>query len=173
MLFKIIGGLIILGASILLGNILANDCSRRPRNLRELQAMLQMLENEITYMSSLLSDAFAKIHETGHDDVKRIFGRAAHILKNDEGIHAAAAWEKAVREEACYTGLTREDIEILISFGSMLGNSDTEGQVNNIRLVLTQLRIQEQKAEELRKKNEAMFRKLGILGGLALIIILL
>jgi len=54
----------------------------------------------------------------------------------------------------------------------MLGSSDVEGQIKNIRLTINQLKLQEQKAEELRAKNEAMYRNLGILGGLAIIIIL-
>ena len=34
----------------------------------------------------------------------------------------------------------------------MLGSSDLEGQIKNIRLTLNQLKLQEQKAEEFRKK---------------------
>ena len=68
--------------------------------------------------------------------------------------------------------MNSEDEEILISFGKLLGSSDTEGQIKNIRLTLNQLKMQEEKAEELRKKNESMYRNLGVLGGLAIIIIL-
>jgi len=84
-------------------------------------------------------------------------------LENDTGITAGEAWAKAVKENIKNTSLNKEDEEIIISFGKMLGSSDVEGQIKNIRLTINQLKLQEQKAEELRAKNEAMYRNLGYL----------
>ena len=71
------------------------------------------------------------------------------------------------------TAFDKEDEKILLDFGQMLGVSDLEGQLKNIRFTLRQLEIQEKKAEEARRKNETMYRRLGVLGGLALIILLI
>ncbi|MCR4434257.1 MAG: stage III sporulation protein SpoIIIAB [Clostridiales bacterium] len=173
MLFKIVGSLLILSASSLLGYICSKDCARRPQELRTLQGLLQMLENEMCFLSNLLTDSFERIHKSSDSEVARFFYSTVENLKNNEGMDAAAAWEMAVRENRSRTGLNEEDEQILISFGKMLGSSDLEGQIKNIRLTLTHLRMQEQKAEEVRKKNEAMYRSLGVLGGLAVVIILL
>ena len=62
---------------------------------------------------------------------------------------------------------------MLVSFGRMLGVSDCEGQIKNIRLAIEQLKIQEQKAEIDRGKNEVMYKRLGFLGGLALALLLI
>jgi stage III sporulation protein AB len=70
------------------------------------------------------------------------------------------------------TALNKEDEQVLLSFGRSLGNTDLDGQIRNIRLTLGQLAMQERKAEENRKKNESMYRSLGILGGMAVVIVL-
>jgi len=123
-------------------------------------------------MSNVLKDAFLKIYMYDDSGVSAFFKGTVDALENEAGLNASEAWTKAVKENIKNTSLNSEDEEIIISFGKMLGSSDVEGQIKNIRLTINQLKLQEQKAEELRIKNEAMYRNLGILGGLAIIIIL-
>lgn len=172
MLVKIVGSLIVLISSTLLGYTYSKRCSTRPRELRTLQGLLQIFENEISYLSNVLTEAFTKIYRYDDSRVSLFFKDTVEILKSNKGLNAQEAWTKAVKDNIGNTSLNSEDQEIIISFGKMLGSSDVEGQIKNIRLTLNQLKLQEQKAEELRGKNEAMYRNLGILGGLAIIIIL-
>lgn len=172
MIFKIVGSLIVLLSSGFLGYILSSDCKKRPQQLRELQAMLQMFENQISYLSDILAEAFTRIYKSSNSEVGVFFINTVDKLKNNKSINAASAWEAAVRENIKKTALNREDEEILVSFGKILGISDLDGQIKNIRLALGQLRLQEQKAEESRIKNEGMYRSLGILGGIAVVIVL-
>lgn len=171
MFLKIIGSVVLIGATSLIGFLLAADCSKRPRTLRELQALFQMFENEISYLSNLLSEAFIRIYESSNVDAAVIFKAAALNLETS-GVTADTAWEKAVNENYTRLSLNREDKAVLISFGKMLGNSDLEGQLNNIRLVTSQVKLQEIKSEEMKHRNEKMYRSLGVLSGLAIAIIL-
>lgn len=172
MMIKVVGSFIIIGGSTLLGYLLSRDCSRRPQEIRVLQTLLQMFENEIFYLSNLLSDAFKKISRSSDSPVTVFFSETVKNLIEQDGITASQAWELAVRRNIRLTALNGEDEDILVTFGKMLGDSDVEGQLKNIRLTLNQLKLQEQKAEEARRKNEKMYRSLGVLGGLALVIIL-
>jgi stage III sporulation protein AB len=173
MLLKIIGSLIVLVSSGFLGYALSRDCSRRPGELRELQGMLQMFENEISYLSSLITDAFERICRSNQNEVSVFFKETVKNIYSDDSLNASQAWEKAVKGNIMKTSLNKEDEGVLISFGRMLGSSDTEGQIKNIRLALEQLKLQERKAEENRARNEMMFKRLGILGGIAIVIILI
>lgn len=92
-------------------------------------------------------------------------------MKKDNSISAAEAWHKSVKENIKNTSLNSDDLNVLLSFGKSLGNTDVEGQIKNIRFTIEQLKILESKAEENRKKNETLYRNLGFLGGLALVII--
>lgn len=173
MILKIIGSLMIICASSLLGFIFAGDCARRPGELRTLQGLLQMFETEINYMSNILTEAFHNISNTSSSKVSVFFSSTVKNLLEDSSLNASEAWEKAVNENISLTALNSEDKSILLSFGKMLGNSDVEGQLKNIRLTLSQLKLQEEKAEAGRKKNESMFKSLGVLGGVAIVIILI
>ena len=173
MLFKIVGSLVVVLSCSFLGFILSRDCSRRPQQLRELQTLLQMFENQINYLSDVLIEAFTRVSRVGNSETGLIFGRAAEILGNEGAQSAASAWEQAVRQCIRRTALNREDEEVLIGFGKMLGSTDMDGQIKNIRLTMEALRMQEKKAEESRSKNETMYKSLGILGGIAVVIVLL
>lgn len=173
MLLKIIGSTAVFAASSFLGHVISGDLKRRPQQLRELQGLLQMFENEISYLSNILSDAFEKIHKASSSPIGEFFKITAQNLKNGSGLNASIAWEIAVKENIKSTALNSEDKGILISFGKMLGSTDLQGQLKNIRLTINQLKLQEEKAEETRGKNEAMYKRLGILGGAAIVLILL
>lgn len=171
MVLKILGSIIILISSTFLGFILSRDCAKRPQELRELQRLLQIFENEINFLSNLLSDAFENIANSTESEVGVFFSSTLENLMSGYGLNASSAWENAVSENIKGTALNKEDEHILISFGKMLGNSDMEGQLKNIRLTINQLKLQEQKAEEIRGRNESMYKRLGFLGGAALVII--
>ncbi|NLI58446.1 MAG: stage III sporulation protein AB [Clostridium sp.] len=172
MAVKLFGCFIVFISSSLLGYIYSKKCSKRPNELRDLQGMLQIFENEISFLSNKLTDAFYKIYKQNESPVSNFFKSTAEILQKRPEISASEAWKDAVKLNIDATSFDKEDEKVIISFGKMLGSSDLEGQIKNIRLTLNQLKLQEQKAEEFRKKNEAMYRNLGILGGLAIIIIL-
>ncbi len=173
MLFKIAGSIIVILSCTFLGFILSTDCRKRPQQLRELQSMLQMFENQISYLSDVISEAFGRISRVGSSETGIFFSRTIEILKEERSVSASQAWENAVKENIKKTSLNKEDEDVLLTFGKMLGSSDLEGQIKNIRFTLEQLRLQERKAEESRSKNENMYRSLGILGGIAVVIVLL
>lgn len=173
MVLKLIGGILIIAASSFIGFIYSRDLSRRPHDLRMLQSMLQMLENEIVYLSDVLPDAFERISRINNAEVAVFFEKAAQNLRKEKCIDAASAWGNAVKENIYKTALNEEDEKILLLFGKLLGSTDIDGQIKNIRLTVQQLGQQEQKAEEFKKKNETLYRNLGILGGIAIILILI
>jgi len=172
MMLKIIGSVLVIGASTFLGLIFSKNCAKRPYELRTLGIMLQALENELVYLSNVLSDAFKKISKLSDDAVSEIFRDAARRLEESPGTGAADAWKKAIKANIKNTSLDKEDEEVLLSFGKMLGSTDIEGQVKNIRLTLEHLKMQELKAEEKRKSNVPLYRNLGLLLGIAIVLLL-
>ncbi len=67
----------------------------------------------------------------------------------------------------------QQDIEIILSLGRVLGTSNREDQGKNFQLILNQIIILEKEAKLERDKNEKMFKSLGVLVGLAIVIILI
>ena len=171
MLIKLIGSIIVLFSCGLAGFTLSRDTAKRPGELREMQGILQMLENEIIYMSNFLEEAFENIVQRSNSSMKTFFNDTLVIIHSDKCRGFQQAWEQSLNNNIGKTALKREDLSILKDFGKMLGRSDAEGQMKNIKLTINLLDVQRHKAEEKRIKNEAMYRKLGVLMGIAVIII--
>lgn len=91
------------------------------------------------------------------------------IKLNDANI----ALEKSIEKNKTNLNLNSEDIEIIKSLGKMLGKTDVEGQISEINLTSEFLETQIIKAEEDCKKNEKMYKTLGTIVGLAIVIILI
>ena len=91
---------------------------------------------------------------------------ASIYMKN---MSAGEAWEKAIDKSE--TSLNNEDKNIIKSLGKMLGKTDLEGQVSEIKLVQNFLNNQIENAEKEKQKNEKLYKTLGGVIGLAIVII--
>ena len=172
MLVKIVGSIFILASTTYMGYKKSLKYKLRPTQIRELQACFHMVENEISYLESIITDIFNKIAESNKSIISDIFSRTAEIINAGNVTGAAKAWETSVTEKADTTCLNKEDIEILKSFGKLLGTTDKEGQLSNIALTLHQLKNQEVKAEEEKRKNGMLYTRLGIMAGAAVVIMI-
>ena len=83
---------------------------------------------------------------------------------------AGEAWEEGIEETD--TSLTREDKDIIKSLSKLLGKTDLDGQISEIKLVQNFLNTQIEIAEKEKQKNEKLYRTLGGVVGLAIVIIL-
>ena len=69
--------------------------------------------------------------------------------------------------------LKDKDIEILKGLSVSLGQTDLENQIKNIRLVQQMLMTQLKDATEEKNRSYKMYRNMGVLTGLILIILLI
>ena len=93
----------------------------------------------------------------------------AEKLKNKK---TEVAWNEAVLEERFYLNLKGEDINLILSLGNMLGKTDVEGQMSEINQFCSLINEQIAIAEEEKNKNSKMYKSLGTIIGLAIVIIL-
>ena len=69
--------------------------------------------------------------------------------------------------------ITNEDKIVLNNLGKMLGKTDLNGQLNQIEMTEDFLNEQIIKAEKEMNKNEKLYKTLGMLLGLTIVIILM
>ncbi|ADL08076.1 stage III sporulation protein SpoIIIAB [Thermosediminibacter oceani] len=172
MLFKILGAILVIFSSTMIGFIIAGYYQQRPRTLRNLQQALSMLETEIDYGQTPLPEALKNVSRSCDPEISKFLERVRQLLLSIEGFTAGEAWEKSLREFRSQFPLQESDFEILTSFGKYLGSSDKDDQIRNLKLTLSQLRQQEVLAVEEKQKNEKMWRYLGVLTGLTVVLLL-
>lgn len=171
-MLKIIGSLIVIFATSIMGFYFANVFTERVKQLRELQYALNILETEIVYTSTPLYEALKNVSERSDGSIKNLFLVMSRQLieKNNQGVlYAFKEAEKLLKTEIFFD---KEELEIMYSFMSSLGNSDIEGQKKNFNITIKKLEAFEKKAEEKRTKNERLYRYLGVSAGMLIVILL-
>lgn len=88
-------------------------------------------------------------------------------------MNAKEAWQTSVEDCKNFLEFNKEDLRFIISIGNMLGKTDIDGQVSELNLSMGLIDSQIEKAEEYCKKSEKMYRSLGSIVGLVIIIILI
>lgn len=83
---------------------------------------------------------------------------------------AGEAWERCI--DSTNIMINEEDREVLKSLGKLLGSTDIDGQVSQIDMVNEFLDERINEAIDQKNKNEKMYKKLGIIVGLGIVIIL-
>jgi len=80
----------------------------------------------------------------------------------------AEIWEKTLKKE----DLDREEREILLSLGSVLGTSPGEDQIRHLHLARERLGSLQARLEDRLRREARLYRYLGFLGGSALALLL-
>ena len=88
-----------------------------------------------------------------------------------ENKNAGEAWNEAI--EASNVMLEQEDKDILKNLGKLLGKTDIEGQLSEIELTSSFLDSQIKKAEQERERNGKLYKTLGVITGIGIVIVLI
>lgn len=170
---KLIGATLILFSASMVGWQIGKYYACRPVQLRSLLVALQMLETEIVYGLTPLHRAFVKVGHRVPKEVGQLFLTTAELLNTEEAMTAAEGLQKAIHRHWPQTALRKEEKEVLISLGQVLGSSDRQDQQKHLRLAVTHLRGLEEEARVEQSKYEKMYKSLGFLGGLLVVILML
>ena len=142
--------------------------SNRLRELKEMRKAFNFFEEKIKFTYEPIPDVFKEISHKVQDNIGEIFYNSSKSMENES---AGVAWEKAVDE--ANNNFTKEDKDIIKGLAKMLGKTDIDGQVSEIRLTCKFLDVQIKDAEIEKNKNEKLYKTLGATVGLALVIILI
>lgn len=142
--------------------------SNRLRDLKEMRKALNFFEEKIKFTYEPIPDVFEEISHKVQKNIGEIFYNSSKSMENES---AGVAWEKAVDE--ANNNFTKEDKDIIKGLAKMLGKTDIDGQVSEIRLTCKFLDVQIKDAEIEKNKNEKLYKTLGATVGLALVIILI
>lgn len=171
MYIKILGSLLIVLSGSLLGFLGSLKFAFRVNQLNELIQVLEIIKVEISFKKSL-PDIFEELANKQNFKVSKIFNNVSKQLKENSYIDLENAWNLALFESMHETCLKKEDLEIIENLTIMIEKSDLECQVRNINYLIEKLKNKEKEAILLKTKNGKLLRAGGVLGSLALVIIL-
>ena len=158
-------------ASGIIGKLLSQKYKKRLEELEELKNVFNIIKTKIRFSYEPIPEIFEDVSNNTQNTqyaVSQIFKRAKEKMKDQ---NAGTAWEDAIEETQ--SNLKEEDKQMLKSFSKLLGATDTDGQISQIEITENFLERQIKEAEEEKKKNEKLYKKLGTTIGLVIVIILI
>lgn len=141
-------------------------------NLIYLEQCVKMLETEIVYGATVLPEALENIYVKGNPKVGFIFKEIKEdLIENKrEDVYLSFLSVKELLYDKLH--LKKTDVETFMSLGRVVGTSSRKDQEKNFILILNQISGLILDAREERDKNEKLYRTLGVVTGIGIIIIL-
>lgn len=168
---KWIGAVLLICATTLIGFDRASKLSKRPKEIIQIKHALQILEAEIVYSQATLSEAFNKIAQQLPSPVAILFQRVATELQTSSDL--TKTWIEQVNYFLMHASLSQDEAEVLKQFGKTLGQHDITQQKKYIQLALTHLDRILTEAQENHQRYGKMYKNLGVLAGLFLVLLLI
>lgn len=156
-------GILIVSTSI--GICRAKDYENRLKELTRFKSALVMFKSKLEFTYEPIKNIFEDISKTIYMQKNNIFEKA---IKDEYDINTS--WKNAVSSE---NNFSKEDKELIKTFGKLLGKTDLTGQVNEINLALNLLEKQLIDAENEKNKNVKLYKTMGIVCGMGICIILI
>lgn len=171
-MLNMLGAVLILLASTMIGFYRARQYALRPKQLRELIAALQRLLTEINYGLTPLPEAMDKMAAQTKEPVRTLFLHAGNRMEGPHGQTARDSLQSGIEQAWAKSAMKEDEREVMLQLSYSLGTSDRQDQTKHISLAIQQLMHEESRAQADQMKYERMSRNLGMLVG-ALIVILI
>lgn len=152
----------------LIGILISKRYVDRVNELKEFKNALNIFKTKIRYTYEPLPEIFTEISQNMDSNISNVFKKASEKMKI---CPAGEAWNIALKLEEL--NINDEDRTVLKNLSKLLGKTDLEGQLNQIEMTSDFLDNQIKNAENERVKSEKMYRTLGMVIGMAIVIILI
>ena len=151
-----------------IGILISKMYENRVKELRQFKNILNIIKTKIKFTYEPLTEIINQISQEKSSKIEEIFENMTYKLAFE---NVKYSWMDAIQEADI--SITQEDKDILKELGKVLGQTDADSQVNEIEVTESFLNMQIEKAEEARKKNQKMYKTLGVVVGLVFVIILI
>ena len=152
----------------LIGILISKKYASRVVELKEFKVALNMFKTKMKFTYEPIPEIFREISFSINSNIGSVFEIASNNMKL---LAAGRAWDLAL--ETDILSIAEEDKNILKNLSKLLGKTDVEGQVSQIEITENFLDEQISKAEIEKSKSEKLYRTLGVIIGMGIVIILM
>ena len=166
-----IGLLLILAICVWTGAYYSARVRRRPREINRFIRLFTAIQSEIEFALRPTDALLKKLAAQNEFSDFRFLQTVNRLFQSGESLQYA--WEQAAEELQNSGALQQEEITLIRSFCSAFGNTDRAGQRANCTYLIAQLETVEATALTASRKKGGLYRTLGVLGGIFLVILFL
>lgn len=172
-LIKIFGIILIIFSTSYIGFNKSGVFQKRIDELSEFKKGIEKLKTEIAFVKTPLCDAFLKISEHLDENISSVFNEFSVSISTHERCSITDIWDFCINKYSKNSCMNKNDIKILCDFGTMLGSTDLDGQINNFTSVIEMLDSQIAEAIIEKDKNAGLYRNFGVYAGILISILLI
>ncbi|MGD7045561.1 hypothetical protein [Jeotgalibacillus proteolyticus] len=165
-----IGALLIVAGSSLEGFRRSNQLHKRQLALVEFAQALTWMQNEIVKRQTpILEIIHTQIQRKG--EVAVLFGFFQEQLTKNKSL-LSDAWTKAVHDYKPVSNLLPEDLEWLMRIGEAIKPYDRQSIEKELSFIIDMLRTCHQEARSRAVKMGKVYKALGVMGGILIVLLL-
>ncbi|MBR5543433.1 MAG: stage III sporulation protein AB [Oscillospiraceae bacterium] len=169
-MIKIIGAIILVGAAAVLGFSAAANLNTRERVLSGFSRALDIMHSEIGQYLTPLDELMSKLSGISPVPLDGFFKQCFEEMKNKPDTPFRFIWVKNIKH-ADYLRLRGEETEVIAALGNVLGRYSAEEQKLAIEHASRCVESMSQSASRDRKRLGGFYAKLGIICGIAVVIV--
>lgn len=154
-----------------LGISYAKTAEIRIRQMEMLEQMLCQLEFNIVFLLKPFPQALKSVAGSYTGAASRLFANIADRLAKAPEISPETAYRQAV-EETTGIRLRVEEKDVLQEFFRHIGRGNRENTRDGIRMAVAKLRTVRETAAAEQEKDGKLWRSMGFLGGLLIVLLL-
>ncbi len=165
---------LILSSSIIIlcgyvGIMKSKNLATREHILREMIVFLNLVKNDIRYMMNILPNAYEIARQKLNTSLKIAIGKIVVDMINCS--NNTMLEQSIVKNINDIEELTKYDKEVFISTLKNLGRSDLDSQINIIDNCISIIENQIKEANEIKLKNSKLYKTVGVITGLMIVIV--
>lgn len=167
-IFKLIVSSVIIGITSYLGFLKSKKLYDREYILREYVTFLKGVRNEIEYCLNILPNAYEISRQKLNTKLKFVIGNIVNDMLEGNDL------DKSIVDNVNnIIELNNYDKDSIITSLKSLGKSNVEGQINIILNSINNIESLIIEANEYKQKNSKMYKSIGTISGLVIVVLLI
>lgn len=172
-MLKLLGVVLIIGASTALGFSARQRLVRRVAVLTQLIRALDMMAAEVSERQTPLPEIIRLLTMEGGEDSRRFFREMHERIARGDGLSFSYRWQTTARDLAEELGLESDETDILRDAAAYLGRYQAEQQVFGLQQTRARLEAVRIQAGEMLKTKGSVYRACGIAAGVVTVLVML
>ena len=172
-MLKLLGSILIIGASAALGLAVRQQAALRVQVLSEWVDCLNLLILEVEGKSTPLHEVFLIISRSTNHRIAPFFLELSGQISGMPFYDFRTVWKKILQIYAEDWGIHTEERTVLIGIADYLGRYDGHAQAKSLQTTMQSLREQRDRAAEELRAQSSLYRTCGAAVGILLVLILI
>ncbi len=169
---KLVGAVLFVAATTSIGFAEARRVADKVQFLEEVDSALGVLGTEIGYCGTPLAQALVRAADSSRGFAGTMMQKSAAALSDSAGSTACEVFRQALQEVRDMGLIDDMPFSILWAFSSGLGASNRNDQMRLLQATREKLRLEAARAREQQIRESKLYRYLGLLGGVAVVLAL-